>query len=375
MDGSERPGIEEDFEDFFESAPCGYIAARPDGRIVKANLTLANWLEQDQDQLVGRRFADLLNIAGRIYYETHFAPLLRMQGFFNEVALDLVAPGGRVLPVLVNAIERRDEAGDVRSIRITIFNAGDRRRYERELLEARRAAEAASTKLRELNATLEARVAEAVEQRMQVEDTLRQSQKMEAIGQLTGGIAHDFNNLLTGIIGSLELMNTRITQGRINDLDRYIAAARGAAKRAASLTHRLLAFARRQALDPKPTNVNQLVAGMEELIRRTMGREVEIEIAGAVGLWLTLVDQNQLENALLNLCINARDAMPGGGRLTIETANKWLDEHAAHERDLPAGQYVSLCVTDTGSGMTPDVIKRAFDPFFTTKPAGQGTGL
>jgi signal transduction histidine kinase len=375
VDGSERPGIEEDFEDFFESAPCGYIAARPDGRIVKANLTLANWLEQDQDQLVGRRFADLLNIAGKIYYETHFAPLLRMQGFFNEVALDLVAPGGRVLPVLVNAIERRDEAGDVRSIRITIFNAGDRRRYERELLEARRAAEAASTKLRELNATLEARVAEAVEQRMQVEDTLRQSQKMEAIGQLTGGIAHDFNNLLTGIIGSLELMNTRITQGRINDLDRYIAAARGAAKRAASLTHRLLAFARRQALDPKPTNVNQLVAGMEELIRRTMGREVEIEIAGAVGLWLTLVDQNQLENALLNLCINARDAMPGGGRLTIETANKWLDEHAAHERDLPAGQYVSLCVTDTGSGMTPDVIKRAFDPFFTTKPAGQGTGL
>ncbi|HYZ61436.1 MAG TPA: ATP-binding protein, partial [Acetobacteraceae bacterium] len=271
--------------------------------------------------------------------------------------------------------ERRDPEGDVRFIRITVFNATDRRRYERELLEARRAAEAASTQLRELNLTLEARVAQAVEERMQAEDTLRQIQKMEAIGHLTGGIAHDFNNLLTGIMGSLELLGTRVSQGRYKDLDRYIAAAGGAARRAATLTHRLLAFARRQALDPKPTDINRLVAGMEELIRRSMGQAIEIEVVGAAGLWTTLVDPNQLENALLNLCINARDAMPNGGRLTIETANKWLDERSAGTRELPAGQYVTLCVTDTGTGMPPEVIKRAFDPFFTTKPPGQGTGL
>ncbi len=208
-----------------------------------------------------------------------------------------------------------------------------------------------------------------------VQEQLRQSQKMEAVGQLTGGLAHDFNNLLTGIAGSLEMLQTRVAQGRLTDVDRYVAAAQGAAKRAAALTHRLLAFSRRQALDPRPTDMNRLIAGMEELIRRTVGPSVAVEAVGAAGLWLALVDPNQLENALLNLCINARDAMPEGGRLTIETANKWLDGRAARERDLPPGQYLSLSVTDTGTGMTPDVVKRAFDPFFTTKPIGQGTGL
>ncbi|WP_373866709.1 PAS domain-containing protein [Methylobacterium oxalidis] len=216
---------------------------------------------------------------------------------------------------------------------------------------------------------------EAAEALARTEEALRQSQKMEAVGQLTGGIAHDFNNLLTGIAGSLELLQTRMSQGRMTDLDRYINAAQGASRRAAALTHRLLAFSRRQTLDPKPTNVNALVHGMEDLIRRTVGPSVHIEVVGAAGLWLALVDPPQLENALLNLCINARDAMPDGGRITIETANKWLDERAARERDLPPGQYLSLCVTDTGTGMTPDVIAKAFDPFFTTKPLGQGTGL
>ena len=209
----------------------------------------------------------------------------------------------------------------------------------------------------------------------EAEEALRQSQKMEAVGQLTGGIAHDFNNLLTGIIGSLELLQARLGQGRVNDIDRYVTAAQGAAKRAAALTHRLLAFSRRQTLDPRPTDLNRLVMGMEELIRRTVGPEIALEVVAAGGLWPTLIDASQLENALLNLCINARDAMPGGGRLTIETANRWLDEHGAGERDLEPGQYVSLCVTDTGAGMTAEVIERAFDPFFTTKPIGQGTGL
>ena len=207
------------------------------------------------------------------------------------------------------------------------------------------------------------------------EAALRQSQKMEAVGQLTGGLAHDFNNLLTGISGSLELLQSRLSQGRITEIDRYANAAQGAAKRAASLTHRLLAFSRQQTLDPKPTNTNRLVLGMEELIRRTVGPSITVEVVQAAGLWTALMDPNQLENALLNLCINARDAMPDGGRLTIETANVWLDDRGARERDLMPGQYISLCVTDTGIGMPPEIASRAVDPFFTTKPLGQGTGL
>ena len=207
------------------------------------------------------------------------------------------------------------------------------------------------------------------------QDALRQAQKMEAVGQLTGGLAHDFNNLLTGINGNLEMLQMRMGQGRVTDLERYIAAAQVASKRAAALTHRLLAFSRRQTLAPKPTDINRLVAGMEDLIRRTAGPQVAVEVKGAGDLWTTLVDPNQLENALLNLCINAGDAMPDGGRLTIETANTPLDEPAAHGLDLPPGQYVSLSVGDTGTGMTPEVIRRAFDPFFTTKPIGMGTGL
>ncbi|EAS51559.1 putative PAS sensor histidine kinase/response regulator [Aurantimonas manganoxydans SI85-9A1] len=207
------------------------------------------------------------------------------------------------------------------------------------------------------------------------QEALRQSQKMEAVGQLTGGLAHDFNNLLAGISGSLDLMGTRLAQGRLSEADRYLVAAQGAAKRAAALTHRLLAFSRRQTLDPKPTNTGTLISGMEELIRRTVGPAIGVESVGGGGVWSILVDPNQLENALLNLCINARDAMPDGGKITIETANRWLDGRAARERDLAPGQYISLCVSDNGSGMTPDVVEKAFDPFFTTKPIGMGTGL
>jgi PAS domain S-box-containing protein len=209
----------------------------------------------------------------------------------------------------------------------------------------------------------------------QAEEQLRQAQKMEAVGQLTGGIAHDFNNLLQGITGSLDRVQHRLASGRLADVDRFLKAAVEAANRAASLTHRLLAFSRRQTLDPRPTDVNRLIAGMEDLIRRTMGPTITVEVVGAGGLWPARIDAPQLESALLNLCINARDAMPDGGSLTVETANKWLDDRAARERDVPAGQYISVCVTDTGTGMTPEVIARAFDPFFTTKPLGQGTGL
>jgi signal transduction histidine kinase len=241
---------------------------------------------------------------------------------------------------------------------------------ERRAVEAER--DRATAMLRALTETLEQRVAERTAELMRAEEALRQSQKMEAVGQLTGGLAHDFNNLLAGISGSLELIQTRIGQGRLGEVDRYVDAAQGAARRAAALTHRLLAFSRRQTLDPRPTDVNHLVAGMEELIRRTVGPAIAIATDGPTDLWTVLVDPPQLENALLNLCLNARDAMPEGGRIAIEASNHRLDDAAAREHDLPPGEYLCLRVTDTGGGMTPAVIARAFDPFFTTKPLGQG---
>jgi PAS domain S-box-containing protein len=207
------------------------------------------------------------------------------------------------------------------------------------------------------------------------ESSLRQSQKMEAVGQLTGGLAHDFNNLLAAITGSLELIRRRVAEGRHGELDRYIGMAQGAAKRAAALTHRLLAFSRRQTLEPRPLKLNKLVTDMEEMLRRSIGPAIELEVVAAVGLWGVVADASQVENALLNLCINARDAMPQGGKITIETANRWIDERTAVAKDFDPGQYVSMCVSDNGSGMPAAVVARAFDPFFTTKPIGAGTGL
>jgi len=214
-----------------------------------------------------------------------------------------------------------------------------------------------------------------ISEELRREEMLRQSQKMEAVGQLTGGLAHDFNNLLAGISGSLELITMRLAQGRVAEVEKYATAAQGAASRAAALTHRLLAFSRRQTLAPKPTGVKQLVSGMADLIGRTIGPDIELETVNAVGLWPSLIDPSQLENAILNLCINARDAMPDGGKITIETGNRWFDQRTAKERGVEPGQYISLCVSDTGTGMPPEVIARAFDPFFTTKPIGVGTGL
>ena len=230
--------------------------------------------------------------------------------------------------------------------------------------------------LREANEQLEARIRERTRELMEVEAKLRQSQKMEAIGQLTGGIAHDFNNLLGSMSVSLQVLEKRVAARRLDVLERYTGMAQESLRRAASLTQRLLAFSRRQTLDPRPCDVNRLIAGIEDLVRRTVGPSVVVDVVGAGGLWNTRVDASQLENALLNLCINARDAMaPGGGRLTLETSNQWMDERDAAEREMTPGPYVSVCVTDTGSGMSPAVAERAFDPFFTTKPMGQGTGL
>jgi len=241
----------------------------------------------------------------------------------------------------------RDEAGTVVGMMDTVIETTSRVNAERAQAEALR----------------------------QAEDTLRQSQKMEAVGQLAGGLAHDFNNLLMSITGSLELLSMRLAQERHNDLEHHIQVAQSGARRAAALTHRLLAFSRRQPQDPKATDVNRLVTGMEELIRRSIGPGITLDLACERGLWPAWVDTHQLENALLNLCLNARDAMPGQGTLGIATRNVALEAGPARDLGLAPGDYLLLRVTDTGRGMAPDTVQRIFEPFFTTKSAGQGTGL
>ena len=224
--------------------------------------------------------------------------------------------------------------------------------------------------------TLEQQVEERTAQLRHNEEALRQSQKMEAVGQLTGGIAHDFNNMLTGIIGSLELLRRRVSRGKLDDLDSLIDLGVTSANRAAGLTHRLLAFSRRQSLDSKPVEINQLVVSMGELLQRSINESIKLDMRLTGELWTAEADPNQLESALLNLVINARDAMPGGGQLLVETSNRHLDNvFTAAYGTLTPGDYVELSVSDTGCGIPENVMGRVFDPFFTTKPIGQGTGL
>ncbi|MDA0675694.1 MAG: ATP-binding protein [Proteobacteria bacterium] len=259
----------------------------------------------------------------------------------------LVGMGSLVVTVL--AVAQRALAGTNRALRVTAAELTDANRKPRLQIEGREKAEAA----------------------------LRQAQKMETIGQLTGGVAHDFNNLLTIILGNLQRVLARLRRGDPPERIRENAenAIKGA-ERAAAPTQRLLAFSRRQPLDPRPVDVNKLVAGMSELLHRTLGEQVVIETVVAGGLWRAPVDPNQLENAILNLAVNARDAMTGGGKLTIETANAYLDTvYAADQAEVEPGQYVAVCISDTGCGMTKEVIRQAFEPFFTTKDVGHGTGL
>jgi PAS domain S-box-containing protein len=297
------------------------------------------------------------------------------------VAVPLVRDGRLRASLFVSCVAPRDWAEEdlalIQDVAALIWDAAERARAEEAL--------------RELNATLEMRVQERTSELRQAEDALRQAQKMEAVGQLTGGIAHDFNNLLTGIVGSLELLERRVAEGRIGDLQRYVGMAVVSANRAAALTQRLLTFARRQPLDPKPVQVNALAAGMADLLERTLGPAITLTMDLAPGLWPALCDPNQLESAMLNLAINARDAIADGARapeggdptarqggtLTIATSAVTLDAAYARAQggDVGPGDYVMVAVTDTGAGMPPSVIDRAFEPFFTTKPPGQGTGL
>lgn len=475
----------DDLEDLFENAPCGYASALPDGRFSRVNRTLAAWLGYQAADLVGRRFLDLLTIAGKVYYETHFAPVLRLQGSFKEVAFDLVRRDGTALPVIANAVVRRDDAGAIRFIRITVFDASDRRRYERDLLEARRNADQARIALQDLNQTLEVRVAERAraldrawrlspdllvmadadgvvaavnaawttllgwgavdlvgqkvfafihpddlaaahaalagivtapvsvpfESRLRhadgsyrrfawtgafedgqiygtgrhttaqheqadalrrAEEALRQSQKLEAVGQLTGGVAHDFNNLLTIIRSSVDFL--RRPDLPVDRRDRYMDAVSDTVDRATKLTSQLLAFARRQTLKPEAFEVGERLRGVADMLDTLTGARIQVRTELPAEPCYVKADLSQFETALVNMAVNARDAMDGAGTLTLRlTCASALPPIRGHAAAL--GPFAAVSLTDTGTGIAPDMLSRIFEPFYTTKEVGKGTGL
>ena len=288
----------------------------------------------------------------------------------NETQLELSSPrpDGARRDAEFRYIPRFQEDGHVDGIHLFATDITERKE---SLRAAQRFAATLEREVAERTAELQAEV----QARSESETALRQAQKMEAVGQLTGGIAHDFNNMLTSIIGALDIINVRLQDGRMDNLDRMIRAASDAANRAAALTQRLLAFSRRQSLDPKPVDLNALVRSMELLLIQTLGERIQVRLDLAPALSKAIVDANQLESALLNLSINARDAMPDGGQLRIATRCASKVPHVREGAAAHAAGHVVLEVADTGVGMTPDVKERVFEPFFTTKPLGQGTGL
>ncbi|WP_085707437.1 PAS domain-containing sensor histidine kinase [Pseudomonas sp. B35(2017)] len=338
------------------------------------NAAYLDWYGLTPQELYGRTIRDVLGDEGYFPRKPYIAEALAGR----PCSFSLYSPhrDGSLRHALMNYLPRHGPDGAVNGFYIFVIDETERKKTEEAL--------------RDLNETLEERVAARTKQlaqanqrlqnemfeRERAEDALRHAQKMEAVGQLTGGIAHDFNNMLTGIIGSLDLMQRYIASGRTDEIGRFTEAAVSSANRAAALTHRLLAFSRRQSLDRKTLDVNELIHSLEDLIRRTKGDPIELTLRLGAGVWLVSTDVSQLENAVLNLVINARDAMPEGGELLIETANVYLDgSDITTLEPVRAGDYVMLAVSDNGTGMTPSVRSKAFDPFFTTKPIGQGTGL
>ncbi len=361
-----------------DTVPVGVVIAAPNGQIVEVNRRLTEMIGPRR-KLAGSFYSWPLYHPDGSPVPDFELPMFRvLRGEAELAALECLAEasdGGRIW-IRKTAAPFRDSGGAIVGGVASIVDI-DREKRAEEILE--RQVVARTRALESANASLLAEMTS----RQEAEQQLRQLQKMEAIGHLTGGIAHDFNNMLAVVLSGLNLVERRIAKGDY-DIAKYLEMAREGVNRAAMLTKRLLAFSRQQALEPVPTEINKLVANMSDLLRRTLGPAVQLETVLAGGLWLVNVDANQLESAILNLAINARDAMAPAdgdeagedGRLTIETANYLLDEtYARQHGDVPPGQYVMIAVSDTGSGMTPEVLAKAFDPFFTTKGPGKGTGL
>jgi len=352
---------EENFRLLAETLPIQAWVSAADGRVLWVNEQAALYCGQTTDQLKQPDWERIVHPDDQLPSLTAWNAALQA-GTPYEIEYRLRRWDGAYRWHLARALPFRDTAGTVSRWIGANTDIDDQRR--------------AMADLAQLNATLESRVEARTRELREAEAALRQAQKMEAIGQLTGGIAHDFNNLLAGIIGSLDLLKRRIETGRLADLERFMEAAITSANSAAALTQRLLAFARRQSLDNKPVDTTALVDSMAQLLRRTLGDQVRLELAAPMDAWHAMTDANQLESALLNLAINARDAMPEGGQLTIGTHNLVVT-NAGREAylGLAPGDYVAIFVADTGAGMEREVMERAFEPFFTTKPIGQGTGL
>ncbi|WP_095152437.1 PAS domain-containing sensor histidine kinase [Pseudomonas sp. Irchel s3b5] len=338
------------------------------------NAAYLDWYGLTPQELYGRTILEVLGEEAYALRAPHIAEALcGRPGCFS---ISTPHRDGSIRQALMNYLPRHGADGAVNGFYIFVIDETERKKTEEalrilnETLEERVAAR--TRQLAEANERLQSEMFE----RERAEDALRHAQKMEAVGQLTGGIAHDFNNMLTGILGSLDLMQRFIAEGRTEEIGRFTEAAMSSANRAAALTHRLLAFSRRQSLNRKPLNANDLIHSLEDLLSRTKGNHIELQLQLAENIWRVNTDVSQLENALLNLVINARDAMPDGGELRIETANAYLDgSEITTLEPVNAGDYVMIAVSDNGTGMTPSVLAKAFDPFFTTKPIGQGTGL
>ncbi|MBE3023207.1 hybrid sensor histidine kinase/response regulator [Janthinobacterium sp. BJB1] len=366
FDVTERRQIEEELmasqermAAIFGQASVGLSELGLDGRFQRVNGALCCMLGRSAEELLSLNMNDILHPDDVPGNNVLFRRLVETGESFS-LEKRYLKPDGSQVWVSSNVSRLVDEQGHTRSLIAVKTDITDRRRVEKAL--------------HELNETLEHRVEQEVSERTKAEDALRQAQKMEAVGQLTGGIAHDFNNVLQIISGNLHLLQHLAgTDGLMRQrLDTAIAAV----ERGAKLSSHLLAFARRQPLKPVVADLARVVRNMDALLRRALGEAIDIVLVGGGGLWNTLVDRSQIENVILNLAINARDAMDGAGKLTIELGNVVLDEHYVHNLvDVPAGQYVMLSVTDTGRGMSGPVLQRAFEPFFTTKPEGAGTGL
>lgn len=325
------------YRGLYDYTPVPMHACDTEGNIVAAS---ERWLElmgYTREEVIGRPIADFREPGEAEAFRHGGWQKALAAGGVRDIERKYVRKTGEILEGLISSRAEYDSQGRFRRMAVVVIDITEKKR---------------------------------------IENTLRQVQKMEAVGQLTGGIAHDFNNLLTVIGGNLDMIKLKLQSSGDQALMRIIDSALRGAQRASTLTQRLLAFSRRQPLDPKPINPNRLVAGMSDMLSRTLGETIAIETVLGAGAWSVEVDENQLENTLLNLAVNARDAMPGGGKLTIETANTYLDDsYAALNDDVTAGQYVLIAVSDTGEGMTEEVMSKAFEPFFTTKTVGQGTGL